>query len=294
SGCSNHQVVGVEGALKNICEAAQQALSKARLSPEDICYTQYGLAGADRQKDFDILHPALAGLPFERWSVVCDTMEGLRVGSPGNYGVVLVCGAGTNAAGRDKDGKMVQTGGLGHFYGDWGGGHDLAKETFRMAIRSWEYRERPSILKAKVAHHLGFRDMEEVFNYYLDHDLKHVPADLTIVLHQAAEEGDLLAIQLLQKEGRELGVSANSVIQRLGGFGSDPVPIVLTGSVLQKGRNPHLLETLRSTIEKENPGIELVIPEMVPVYGSVLLAMDQLGIDATQDVMQKFIAYGEV
>jgi len=54
-----------------------------------------------------------------------------------------------------------------------------------------------------------------------------------------------------------------------------------------------LLEALRKTIEADHlKQIELVIPEMEPVYGAVLLGMDYLGITATDDIYEKFNSYG--
>jgi hypothetical protein len=36
----------------------------------------------------------------------------------------------------------------------------------------------------------------------------------------------------------------------------------------------------------------LIIPVMAPVYGSVLLGMDHLGISVTEEITKKFEAYG--
>lgn len=292
AGCGNHQGPGIEVALRNIVEASDQALNEAGLSREDIDYASFGLAGADREKDFNILRPALATLSYKDWDVVCDTLEGLRTGSADNVGVVLVCGSGTNAMGRNSKGEVVQTGGFGYLFGDTAGGSWMAAETFRAAVRSWEFREEPSILTELVPSALGFQDMETVFNHWLDEDLWNVPQNLTVVLHKAAAERDGLAIRLLETTGRELGLAANSVIRRLGGFGNASIPIVLVGSVLQKGKSPHLLQALSDTIEKQNKDFQILIPEMAPVYGAVLLGMDHLSIETGEDIGQKFVSYG--
>jgi N-acetylglucosamine kinase-like BadF-type ATPase len=292
SGGGNHQGPGIEQALSNIRASAEQALKQAGLAYDDIEFVQFGLAGADRDKDFNILLPALAGLPFSKWDVVCDTMEGLRAGSPDNIGVVLVCGSGTNAAGRNRQGMTAQTGGFGYLFGDRTGGHDLARETFSNAVRSWDLREIPSILTEKVAKYFGFITMEEVYNDFLDRDIHDVPRDLSLLLHEAADEGDELAIRLLRRAGRELGLGANSVIQHLGGFGGETIPIVLVGSVVQEGRNPHLLASLSETIAEKNEAFEIIIPKIAPVYGAVMLAMDHLNLPVTDSIIKQFIGYG--
>ncbi|TDF93033.1 N-acetylglucosamine kinase [Paenibacillus piri] len=293
SGRSNHQNFGVDKAMANIRESIDIALAEAQLAYEDIAFVQYGLAGADRPKDFELLLPALGQLPFRSWDLVCDTMTGLRAGSPNNIGVVLVCGNGTNAAGRNCQGQSVQTGGLGPLYGDRTSGPDLARETFSSAVRSWELRERPSLLTDLVPRYFGFATMEELVNDFLDRDVQKVPGELAIVLHQAADAGDELAIELLRGSGKELGLAANSVIERLGGFdASATIPIVLVGSVVQEGRNPHLLQALREKIAEKHAHFELIVPKLSPVYGSVLLAMDHLKLPVTEEIMDKFISYG--
>src|SRR5665647_948556 len=116
SGSSNHQVIGVEQAFMHIKEAIDQALEAAGLVYKDITFIQYGLAGLDREMDYALMRPVLNSLPFSNWDMVGDTMEGLRTGSYKNAGVVLLCGSGTNAAGRNDAGQVIQVGGVGYLY----------------------------------------------------------------------------------------------------------------------------------------------------------------------------------
>ncbi|MBP1971549.1 N-acetylglucosamine kinase-like BadF-type ATPase [Virgibacillus natechei] len=292
SGNGNHQGVGVDRFLENIQSAVDQALNEGGLQSGDISFAQFGLAGADREKDYKILKASLAKLPFENWDVVSDALEGIRAGSPTNTGVVLVCGAGTNAAGKTKNGKTVQTGGFGYRFGDGAGGAFMADEAFRAAIRSWEYRGERTLLTEMIPRELGYQNIEELYNYYIDNLNEKVPFEVTLILHRAADKGDLVAMNILKKVGWELGIAANSVIKRLGGFDGETIPIILVGSVLQEGKNPALFEMLKKTIQDENADYELINLEMEPVYGSVLLAMDKLSIEADDTILNKFISYG--
>ncbi|OMF27600.1 ATPase [Paenibacillus sp. FSL H8-0548] len=292
AGSGNYQRIGIESAITNIRLAIDSALESAMLTREQIDFVQYGLAGADRAKDFSILLPALATIPFSKWDLVCDTMIGLRTGSMKNTGVVLICGSGTNAAGRSRDGQMVQVGGFGELFGDRAGGEYLSAATFKAAVRSIEGRERASRLTDTVAAFFGHDTLDIVIESLLDEDIASVPEELTVVLHETAAEGDELAIQLLREAGQELGLSANSVIRRLGDFGAERIPIVLIGSVIQKGRSPHLLNGLQKTLESENINHVLIIPEMAPVYGAVLLALDHEKVLSTESLESIFVQYG--
>lgn len=288
---ANHQTVGIGNAKEHIMESMNEALKSAGMKYNDLSFVQYTLAGADRESDYRILRPALAQIPVARWELECDTMAGLRSGSSENAGVVLVCGSGTNAVGRSRSGKTIQTGGFGYLYGDEAGGSRMAIETFRAAVRSWDLRDIPSVLVEKVPKYFGLKNMEELYHDFLDRQETHVPVDLTMVLHEAVGEGDQLAIRILTKVGEELGLAANSVIQRIGDFEMGKVPIVLIGSVFQRGRSIHLLQALKHKVLEENSNIEFVIPEMEPVFGAVLLGMDHLQIPVKPAVIEKFNSY---
>lgn len=293
SGCGNHQIIGAQAAVANIRDSLQLALGQAGITEADLDFVQFGLAGADRQADMDKLFPEISRqMRLSRWDVVCDTMEGLRIGSPNNTGVVLVCGSNTNAAGRNAAGKIVQIGGFDRLFGDRAGGYYLAFQAFSRTVRSWEGREPYTELIEKIPRALGFGGMEEMIHRCLDDDISEAPLQLSLVVHEAAQEGDWLSRELLANMGRELGISAAAVIRRLGGLDGASVPVVLTGSILQSGRNPLLLEALEKEVMAENPACELIIPGMAPVFGSVMLAMDRMGIAVTDVIRDNFANYG--
>lgn len=109
SGCGNHQV-NVELARTSITESVDQALQGARLSRSDIAFASFGLAGADREADYVVLRPMIKALGFANYEIVCDTVIGLRAGTRQPYGVVLICGTGTNCSElvlRDKNCSAV-------------------------------------------------------------------------------------------------------------------------------------------------------------------------------------------
>ncbi|WP_223869301.1 N-acetylglucosamine kinase [Paenibacillus sabuli] len=295
SGCANHQIAGVEQAVAHMDEALQEALQASGLSRKRLDFVQYGLAGADRPHDFAVLTPALAGrlagVPF---GIVCDVYEGLRLASPQQVGVVLVCGSNTNAAGRNRAGETATASGFGTLFGDRAGGYYLADQAFARTIRSWDGREPETLLTARIPRALGFGGMAEMVDHYLDHDLAAAPLELARVVHDAADDGDWLSLALLREMGEELGLSASTVMRKLGGFGEmEELPLVLTGSILQAGRHPVLLEALLSRARAGHPGLKPVIPTLAPVFGAVLMAMDRMDIATAACTLHHFESYAE-
>lgn len=272
---ANHQGIGMEGASQHLVEAVEGALSQAGVGRDGVDFFQYGLAGADRDRDFAILRDGLGRLPYGPWEVVSDAWEGLRAGTDDFVGVSVVCGSGTNAVGRNRRGHEVQVGGFGYLFGDTAGGRDLAHEGFRAAVRSWQRRGPATVLTDLIPARFGLRDMEQVYNHCLDNDTP-IPLDLAILVHRAAEAGDVVAQGMLQYMGRELGLAANAVLDHLG-IDDEPMPIVLVGSVVQKGQSRFLLNALEDTVLGRFDAAYLRMLDVPPVYGAVLLALDHLG-----------------
>jgi len=272
SGCGNHQI-NAELARTSIAAAVNQALQVAGLSRSDIKYALFGLAGADREADYVVLRPMIQSLGFTNYEIVCDTVIGLRAGTRQPYGVVLICGTGTNCLGINPQGQELQCGGFGYAYGDFGGGSGLAVEVFRSVIRSWEGREEWTLLTAAVLEMLGYDSVERLFHDYLDHG-RPIPVDLAKLLFPAADQGDPVALRILQQQGLELGLSAGAVIKKLG-MEKIALDVVLVGSVLTRNAGKYIIPEITGQLTE---GCTIRVLTMEPVGGAILLAMERAGL----------------
>ncbi|WP_040950670.1 N-acetylglucosamine kinase [Gorillibacterium massiliense] len=271
SGNGNHQT-GYNTAKANLHAAVEAALQQAGLGVCDIASAVFGLAGADRPADYRILTPLIAefGLPHTR--IVCDTMIALRAGTTRPYGVVLICGTGTNSAGMGLGGEEFQCGGFNYTFGDFGGGSGLAVEAFRTVIRAWDGRESPTLLTEMVLKALGHNTVDELFDEYLDTG-KPIPPDLAKLLFQAAAQGDHAALEILHKQGGELGKSACAVIRRLH-LEAETFDVVLAGSVLTRGNSPFITSRIKEAVNAAAPKASVVTLTVEPVVGAVWMAME--------------------
>jgi N-acetylglucosamine kinase-like BadF-type ATPase len=274
AGNGNHQTC-YEEAKANIRMSVGAALAEARLTPEQIAFAMFGLAGADRETDFRILRPMIAELGFPRHDIVCDTMIALRAGTANPYGVVLICGTGTNSAGRNVSGDVYQCGGFSYLFGDFGGGGALCVEAFRSVIRAWDGRGAPTILTDLVPADLGYDSVAQMFDDYLDHNLIPPPR-LAELLFPAAEAGDETAQAILRKQGEELGLSASAVIHRLG-MECETFDVVLAGSILTRGSGGFVIEPIRKALRQTAPLAKVVRLRTEPVVGAVWLAVEAAG-----------------
>jgi len=275
SGNGNHQI-NYDDARRNIKESVENALGHAGLEPHDIEFAYFGLAGADREVDYTILRPMIAELGFGRFAINGDTMIALRAGTSRPYGVVLICGSGTNSAGVNPQGQFYQCGGFSYLLGDFGGGGALAEEAFRSVIRAWDGRERATMLTGLVLEDLGYASVDAMFDEYLDQD-KNPPLGLTKLLFQAASQGDAVATNILRNQGIELGKSAQAVIQRLG-MENERFDVVLAGSVVTRSEGDFVQSYIEEAVKRTAPSASVVKLQVEPVVGAVWLAVEASGI----------------
>src|SRR5262249_11537878 len=121
---------------------------------------------------------------------------------------------------------------------------------------------------------------------YLDYD-KRVPVDVAKLLFEAAEAGDAVAIEILQRQGVELGKAAAAVARRLG-MGGDTFDVVLTGSLVTRGdRGAWIRGALEPVVREAAPGARIVTLTVDPVFGAVWAAMEEDGLTIGADVYER-------
>ncbi|MHA0858016.1 N-acetylglucosamine kinase [Paenibacillus sp. CMAA1364] len=284
-GNGNHQK-NRRQAENSLQQAVSDAIMASRLTKDQLEYSWFGLAGADREVDFQILRPIISRLDLPRTEISCDTWIALRAGTESNYGIVLICGSAVNCAGKNPRGDTYQCGGFGYSFGDYGGGYDLSVEVFRSVLRADEGREKETVLSERLIHLLGYSSVSELREDYLDHS-RDLPPQIAELLFQAADEGDQVAIGLLIKQGDELGLAAVSTIRRLA-MEEDSFDIVLAGSLLSKGdRSGIIRRAIEQRVKLSAPNGTLRILTREPVVGSVVLAMESSGMRVNQEVINR-------
>ncbi|MEK4850217.1 BadF/BadG/BcrA/BcrD ATPase family protein [Paenibacillus sp. FSL H7-0756] len=284
-GNGNHQL-NREQAENSLQQAVSEALMASGLTRDQLDHAWFGLAGADREADFRILRPIISRLGLPRTEISCDTWNALRSGTEKSYGIVLICGSGVNCSGKNPVGATYQCGGFGYRFGDFGGGYDLSMEVFRSVLRADDGRGEKTVLSERLTELLGYSNVPELREDYLDH-FRDLPPQIAELLFQAAEEGDAVANGLLVKQGEELGLAAASAIRRLG-MEEESFDIVLAGSLLTKGDRPGIIRrAIEERVKQAAPNGTLRILTREPVVGSVVLAMESSGLHVNRKVLDQ-------
>lgn len=285
AGAGNWESVGMEGAFATLQQAVGEALSRTGVKPGEVAAAGYGLAGLDWPSDEDRLRPVVARLEVGGPQIlVNDSFVALRAGVRHPWGVVVIAGTGTTAAGRNRSGETARTLGMGYPFDDWGSAPDLARAAIHAVARSFTGRGPVTSLTERLACLVGARDDADLLERLSrgQYDLWSTVTEAVQVLFQEAEAGDAVAMEIVRRAGRELGGGAVAVIGRLE-MEAKAFDVVLAGGVF-RSRNALLLRALRDTVQTVAPQASLSPLKAPPVVGGVLMAMEAVGLEVTAEI----------
>jgi N-acetylglucosamine kinase-like BadF-type ATPase len=240
-------------------------------------HTMACVANVDLPEEEDALAAELAR---QSWSasteVRNDTFAVLRAGSRRPWGVAVACGAGMNCVGVAPSGETARFLALGYTTGDWGGGLRLGKEMMFFVSRAEDGRGPDTLLRPLLAAHFGERTVHDVaVALHQGRIPESELVTLVPLLFQAAENGDEVAVRLVERQAEEVYLMARSAIDRLG-IAADCPDIILGGGILA-ARSPLLVEGIERRIKQELPTATPCYVEIPPVGGAALLGLERIG-----------------
>ena len=283
-GCGSYEGAGIAGARDTVRNAVNHALKIAGIPLKELAAVGLGVAGADLPQDYEMLSreifdPLLKPIPYVFKN---DSFAALRGGTRDNFGVVVNCGTGVIAAGRNREGNEVRVGGLGPLFGDKTSGSDIAHDGLVAVFRADDGVDEPTTLTDTYLEATGAESARDllvkIYNGVIDP--RALPG--TQFVFRAAARGDAVAQRILAEAGRELAKMGSAVIRKLD-MCEDSFDVVMAGSVF-KGESPVLIDEMRADVCRVAPSARLVMPLFEPVVGALLFAMERGGVAATEDV----------
>ena len=240
-GPSNHQLVGLDGAMDAVGAAIAAVTESAGISepPFPLCEVGvYCLAGNDLPIDEEHLTPAIA---LRGWTgsdlLFNDTFAVSRAGTTSTWGVGVVCGTGLNCAGIGPDGVTVRFPALAELSGDFApGGSWLGVRALGLALRAGDGRGAPTSLRSRVPAHFGEVDAEAVLTGVYSGTIPYGRLfELARVLLDAAADGDAPAREAASALADEVAAFAGAAISRMG-VRDAAVEVVLGGGIFETAR----------------------------------------------------------
>jgi N-acetylglucosamine kinase-like BadF-type ATPase len=282
-GPSNHQLVGVDGALDSVGAAIAAVTEDAGITdpPFPLCEVGvYCLAGIDLPVDEEHLAP---GIALRGWTATDllrnDTFAVSRAGTTSSWGIGVVCGTGLNCAGLGPDGASVRFPALAELSGDFApGGSWLGVRALGLALRATDGRGEPSLLSARVPAHFEQPDAEAVLTAIYTGAIGYGRLfELARVLLEAAADGDAAARQAADILADEVVTFVRAAITRLG-VADLQVEVVLGGGIFDTV-DAGFQTRVESGILAAAPRALLRRLGAPPVLGAALLGLDFIGAD---------------
>jgi N-acetylglucosamine kinase-like BadF-type ATPase len=264
AGSSNLHAVGFEAACAAIETAIAQAVGASEMSA--VCL---GLAGAGRPQDVERFTTwAQMKYPHAALKVVSDAEILLAAGALTGAALALVCGTGSIVYGRTARGELIRAGGWGYLFGDEGSGFALGAAALRAVTQAHDGRGTPTLLTDLILARRGVDNATGlVASLYDSPNPRAEIAGLAEWVEQAADQGDALALSILENAAHELTRMAAAVYHLLD---VKSVPLILSGGVILNGAR--LAGLFRHNCKEAGLRFSSVqnIPE--PATGAVLLA----------------------
>ncbi len=206
--------------------------------------------------------------------VVCGDVEiALDAAFPGEAGVLVMAGTGSNTLGRTSKGELITVGGWGPLLADEGSGHWIGLRALRAAIREHDEQGSSKLLTA-LAGQWKADTLEQVVE--IAHSIP--PPDfaaLTRTVVEAAAKGDRLAHSVLLGGGRALGEDASLALRKVLALEpSAPRRVAFTGSVLEN--IAVVREAMIAEVEQEHPGAHVLPNAVDPIEGALWRARQNL------------------
>ncbi len=277
AGPCNFQSIGRDAAKGEIRRSIDRACAAAGIAPEQIASAAYGIAGADREKDFDIVGGFVSEINPAAHFVLCnDTTLILRAGTKDGVGVAAVAGTGSNTMGFNEKGDHVKVGGFGPFSGDSGSSFDISSKGLVAAWKAEDGRGPKTIIVDMICEALKLDNLMDIVEqtYFDSYNPCFRLNEHTPIVFEAAKKGDKVAQRILRRTGHECGAEILSCMRRLFKDKSRAVPIVLGGSIYQKGVSPLFVQSVEEKVRRVYPKIKLVRLKYDPCLGALFLAMD--------------------
>jgi glucosamine kinase len=150
----------------------------------------------------------------------------------GGPGILIIAGTGSNVLGRAADGAMYHAGGWGPALGDEGSGFWIGQEALRAGFWAKDRGVSTSLL-TEIGEFWGTKSLGEIVEKANARPGPDLPA-LAPIVARCADEGDELAVAVLERAGVELAEQVALVALKMEESGShSKIEAAYTGSVLE-------------------------------------------------------------
>ena len=265
SGTIKRMRTDASSAAANLDAALKDLTTKSGVSLRSIARTCIGTAGETVPLVTSWLRAAFTLRVSGELILLGDVEIALDAAFPGQPGVLVLAGTGSNVAGRSEDGEISTTGGWGPNLADQGSGHRIGHAALRAAFLALDER-RPTILLDAIRNYWQLESLNHLIEF-----ANAIPApdfsQLVPLVLNAAQQNDELAATVLRTEGEQLGYLTRLLLRRLTASSAAPPPIAFAGSIMQ--HVAPVRSALVVDVQREFAGIRTLDGVVDPILGAL-------------------------
>src|SRR5256885_12158455 len=268
---ANLHTAGELAVEKVLHEAMEAAIGDRAITPSAICL---GIAGVDREDEARTVRAIMRRIGYKsRVLVVNDALIALVAGAKDAPGIVVIAGTGSIVYGRDQRGAAARAGGWGHMIGDEGSGYWIGREALAAVMRAEDGRGPATELTTAMLDHFEVSDVSRLPRIVYDRQSPRVAvAALGPIVERAADDGDAVAMRVLERASEELVLGARSEATRLEMRG-EPFTFFLAGGIFRVV--PRLANQIRPLLVELAPRSQVELLDKEPAIGAVWLALEE-------------------
>lgn len=272
---------GVEKAMGAIRAAANEAMQRAGVSPEEILFVHSGMTGADWSDQYPLCEGYIRSIGWtDRVSVSNDCIIALRGGTERPYGAIFVAGSGANCAVRSPRGEQFV---YSYFLDESRqGASALGQMVFTAVINTESGITPPTTLTRRLLDHYGLSSVAALCRAGAEGRLGKLRVLAPVVFEEAYYRHDAVASHILHDFGYRCAQAVTAGLRRYDMLDME-AEVVVSGSVF-KGLGSLLLESFSAGVHLAAPQAKIVKARYEPLVGAALLALEGYGVEVTHAV----------
>lgn len=276
---------------KNVQQAINKALNKARIPLDSVVHIVAGYAGLNNKSDKVWAEPMLQISGLNATTTIVNDAEIAQYGAfLGKRGIIAVAGTGTNVLGKIESGE-IYTNRQFHYYAE-SSARFLTYSVIYDLITKKLSSDNTSLIE-KVLAYWNLHRLDELrklasssFTGYELNGLKEL-SNMASIVTEEAENGDVIAIRACKRAAESLSLA----IQLVGSmFESNEVPLSFIGGVANTEVIKRLLlkELDKNDLYQTFTYQEPILP---PVLGAVLYAFNERNISVKHELIERWKAF---
>ncbi len=275
-GSSSPRNVGIKEAIGNVASAIEYIL-KNKINIK-IASTFIGLPATaeefslkKKEIEKELFTKKKMRKIFEgKVKIGSDQEVAFRSGTNKKDGVLIIAGTGCVVHGW-KEKKEAHASGWG-WLADEGSAFWVGQRSFQAVLKELDGRGPQTLMTRTILQIPKVKNIEKLLIRIHSQNPTNIIPRFSILCDKASRKKDRVAQRILRQAGKELALSAITVIKKLK-FQKKEFPLVLVGGMFKSNV---VLGTVKREIQRIAPKVEFIQPKTRPVIGAIKLALERL------------------